>query len=80
MEQFKIGLAKCQDFNLIDAFGMLDTDGRGYISAAELHEGLNACDMVLSVDDCRLFLQRYNTEQDGLLKYSEFSGAFLPLD
>jgi Ca2+-binding EF-hand superfamily protein len=80
LEQFKVSLAKCNDFNLIDAFGIIDKDGRGYVTASELHEVLTDFNLVVALDDCRLLFQRYNREQDGALKYSEFTDAFFPFD
>ena len=80
LEQFKVSLAKCADFNLIDAFAMLDKEGRGYVTASELHEVLTEFNLTNAVDDCRLLFQRYNREQDGALKYSEFTDAFFPFD
>lgn len=59
---------------------MLDQAGRGYITASELHEVLLEFEMNVSLEDCRLLFQRYNKEQDGALKYSEFTDAFMPLD
>jgi hypothetical protein len=34
----KIDIAVREDFNLIDAFGMLDIHGKGYIIPTELRE------------------------------------------
>jgi len=62
LEQFKVSLAKCADFNLIDAFTMLDKEGRGYVTASELHEVLTEFNLTNAVDDCRLLFQRYNRE------------------
>ena len=36
LERIKIELAVKDDFNLIEGFGMFDTSGKGYITAAEL--------------------------------------------
>lgn len=62
LEEFKIGLSKCNDFNLIDAFGMLDQAGKGFISASQLCESLTSLDLPLSQEDCKLFFHRYNRE------------------
>ena len=59
---------------------MLDQVGRGYITASELHEVLTDFDMSITFEDCRMLFERYNREQDGMLKYSEFTDAFMPLD
>lgn len=40
MEKAKVDLSLRTDFNLIDAFRVFDSEGRGWISASELKEGL----------------------------------------
>ena len=42
LEAAKINLAKRGDFNLFDAFKIFDTTSRGYITIADLREGLAA--------------------------------------
>jgi len=73
-------LTACDDFNLMDAFGMLDLEGSGMLTVEQLYRVLLALDLNLVIDDCKLFFRRHNQEQDGRLKYSEFTEAFLPLD
>ena len=68
------------DFNLIDAFGILDDSGKGYITATELRAGLLQLGTRLSMDEIELIFQRLNKDACGLLKYSEFSEEFLPED
>ena len=41
LEKAKIQLTMCEDFNLIDAFRIFDTTGRGWISAQQILEGLH---------------------------------------
>lgn len=38
IEKMKVDLAVREDFNLIDAFGMLDIHGKGYIIPTEMRE------------------------------------------
>lgn len=40
LERAKIDLSLRTDFNLIDAFRIFDQDGKGWITASELKEGL----------------------------------------
>jgi len=80
LEVMKINLSLREDFNLIDAFGMLDQAGKGYITPGELHDVLNELELILSVDDCKMLFARYNREMDGALKYSEFTDSFMPMD
>jgi len=76
----KINLSLRDDFNLIDAFGILDEDGKGDINPQELHVALRKLDIPATQEDCYLLFLRFNREVDGLLKYSEFTSAFMPMD
>ena len=40
LEVKKIKMTLCKDFNLIDAFGILDEDGKGNLNPTELHTAL----------------------------------------
>ena len=37
-------------------------------------------DIPATQEDCYLLFHRFNRDMDGLLKYSEFTSAFLPVD
>ena len=80
LEAWKIELSLREDFNMIDAFGILDEDGKGNLNPQELHVALRKNDIVATQEDCYLFFIRYNRDVDGLLKYSEFADAFMPVD
>ena len=58
-------LAVREDFNLIDAFGVLDVFGRGYISATELRESLLDLGLKCSIDEVHLVFEKLNTLNDG---------------
>ena len=81
------------DFNLYDAFRLVDLGGRGYVTERELYDAfqMGARHMVdneltgmdlpqVSPSDITLFFIRYDKDRDGLLRFSEFTQAFLPLD
>eukprot|EP00349_Pseudokeronopsis_sp_Brazil_P007771 CAMPEP_0202968252 /NCGR_PEP_ID=MMETSP1396-20130829/13502_1 /ASSEMBLY_ACC=CAM_ASM_000872 /TAXON_ID= /ORGANISM="Pseudokeronopsis sp., Strain Brazil" /LENGTH=94 /DNA_ID=CAMNT_0049694379 /DNA_START=1 /DNA_END=282 /DNA_ORIENTATION=+ len=55
VEAMKIELALREDFNLIDAFGILDPTGKGFISKIELREGLMDFGLKLSTEEVHLF-------------------------
>lgn len=80
LELRKIGMCLREDFNLIDAFGILDEDGKGNLNPIELHTALAKLNVKASQDDCSLLFHRCNREVDGLLKYSEFTSTFMPVD
>ena len=76
----KVELTIRDDYNLIDAFGLLDVQGKGYISPIELREALNDFGLKANIDEIHLVFEKFNTLQDGILKYSEFSEAMMPQD
>ena len=73
-------LACCKDFNLIDAFSLLDKEGTDMVSQDQMFSRLRsfAPEKELSQKDIELFFEKYNTSGDGRLKYDEFAKAILP--
>lgn len=81
LEKSKIDLTLRTDFNLIDAFRIFDCEGKGWISVGELKEGLReGVGVWPNGDDVELFRRRYDKDEDGNIRYSEFCDAFLPID
>jgi Ca2+-binding EF-hand superfamily protein len=78
LEDAKIRLAQESDFNLLDAFQMIDNGAKGYITASELIESLAELGSYAHKDDVNLFVRRYDRDSDGRIKYSEFCAAFTP--
>lgn len=78
VEQQKVDLSILEDFNLIDAFGLLDINGKGYVTATELREALLDLGLRCNIDETHLILKRYSSIGDGKLKYSDFTDAFMP--
>ena len=78
IERVKIDLVTKDDFNLIDAFGVLDVQGKGFITPTELRESLLDLGLRVNIDEVHLVFDRFNRMEDGELKYSEFSDAFMP--
>lgn len=81
IEQSKIQLIMHTDFNLFDAFKILDDMGRGSLTIAELYNGMvNKLGIVPSQDEIELFFHRYDKDRDGRLRFTEFCDAFVPLE
>jgi Ca2+-binding EF-hand superfamily protein len=72
LESTKNKLALQDDFNLFDAFRFFDLTEKGYVTRFDLKDGLNDFDVFPSSNDLYLVMKKYNKDQDGLLKYSEF--------
>jgi Ca2+-binding EF-hand superfamily protein len=81
LESAKIELVLRQDFNLIDAFAILDFDNTGFCSSPQV---ITALEEVLGLgrvdrEDVFLFFKKYDANCDGRISYFDFSQAILPL-
>ena len=68
------------DFNLLDGFRMLDLDGKGFVSSSEFREALYEMGVSVSKDEAYLVFKRYDKDNDGLLKYSDFCKLVAPVN
>ena len=78
LEDAKVRLALQPDFNLMDAFQMLDRTAKGYVRGLELADVLSDLGTYAYKDNVYLFVRRYDKNTDGRLLYSEFCDAFTP--
>ena len=62
LENLKIELTLKDDFNLIDAFGLLDYQCKGMVSAPELRESLQEIGLKVGIDEIDLLFSRYNRD------------------
>lgn len=75
----KINLTLKPDFNLMDAFSLLDRDCRSEITPTELRRQLAVLGLDLQEEDLVLIFNRYG-ETDTMISYSNFTDSFLPGD
>lgn len=68
LEDLKQNLALKNDFNLLDAFRFIDRKARGYVSRIELEIALNDLGVFPSLDELKLFFERYDRDSDGLMR------------
>lgn len=80
LENSKVALTMKPDFNLHDAFVIFDHCRHGAITQADLREGLAAIGVFPTPDEVNLFFQRYDTNKNHRLNFSEFSAAFVSDD
>ena len=52
------------DFNLYDAFRMVDLNANGYVTMDELKKGLSDLGVYASYDELELFIKRYDKNRD----------------
>jgi hypothetical protein len=64
----------------MDAFRMFDLEGKGWIGMAELREGFLDIGVHSTMDESTLFFKRYDKDNDGRIRYSDFCDALTPHD
>lgn len=75
IERARVKLAYTHDFNLMDAFRIFDSKGKGSVLPVELIEGLVTMGFTEDSelrDAVYLFTRRYDNDNDGKMKYSDF--------
>ena len=80
VDNYRMSVAWQPDFNLLDAFNMLDKAGKGWITANEIMEVLGEHGSFPHKDEVYLFVRRFDRNGDNRLLYSEFCDAFTPYD
>jgi hypothetical protein len=60
LESAKINLARRSDFNFYDAFKIFDPTSKGYVTLADLREGLAAIGVFPTSSDMELYILRYD--------------------
>jgi Ca2+-binding EF-hand superfamily protein len=78
LEDAKNRLSLQPDFNLPDAFDLLDRYNLGSLSANDLSDSLAVNGVYALSEDVFLFVKRYDRNADGRIASSEFSDAFMP--
>jgi Ca2+-binding EF-hand superfamily protein len=78
LESAKINLARRSDFNFYDAFKIFDPTSKGYVTIADLREGLAAIGVFPTSSDMELFIKRYDKYNERKVRFSDFCEAFTP--
>lgn len=79
IEQQKQSLALKNDFNLLDGFRLVDLDGKGFVSNLEFRQAVNLLGVEVTKDEAYLLFKRYDKDNDGLFKYSDFCRMVTPV-
>jgi len=78
LEEAKNRLALQPDFNVPDAFDLLDRHHFNSLSSSELSDSLASNGIYTVSEDVFLFVKRYDRNFDGRLGYTEFQDAIIP--
>jgi len=76
LELIKQDLSLRPDFNLLDFFRTFDIEARGTISSNEFNEGLKKFGVYPTKEQLYLFLRRFDKDNDGKLRFSDFTEVF----
>jgi Ca2+-binding EF-hand superfamily protein len=79
-ERSKQDLALKSDFNLFDAFKIFDKYSAGTIFRHEFEEGLEKLGIFSSKSQIALLFKKLDKDNNGRLRFGEFSDAFTPID
>lgn len=71
-------MAMAEDFNLLDAFRMLDIQGKGVVEKSDLKIALGNLCITASANELILLFTKLDQDKDGFVKYSEFANEILP--
>ena len=80
MEQARQTLALRPDFNLQDAFGILDSRGEGAVASFEIKHALGLVGVYATHDEINLLMKRSDLDKDGKLSFAEFCRLITPAD
>ena len=80
LEEVLIQLVNTSDFNLIDLFRIFDTKWNGFTTTSDLFNGLESFGYLADKRSIYNFIQRFDNDRTGNLKYSDFCDAFIPKD
>ena len=78
LEVAKQDLALRPDFNLLDFFRTFDVAGIGSVSTIELEEGMRKYGVYPNREELYLLIRRFDSDNDGKLRFSDFTEAFTP--
>lgn len=78
LESSKLNLARRSDFNFYDAFKIFDTSSKGYITLADLRDGLAAIGVFPTTSDMELYIRRYDKFNERKVRFSDFCESFTP--
>jgi len=80
VELLKEDLALRYDFNLLEAFKLIDEDRTGNVDLDSIYLFLKRNKIIVSESDILSLLRRCDKDGDGKLSYAEFVDAILPTD
>lgn len=80
LEKDKAALLKQSDFNLMDAFRMIDNKDKCFVTLSEFEDAFKRLGVQGSNSSIEMLYRRYNKDCDGKFQFSDFCEMMLPKD
>eukprot|EP00826_Nyctotherus_ovalis_P063024 TRINITY_DN9204_c0_g2_i3.p1 TRINITY_DN9204_c0_g2~~TRINITY_DN9204_c0_g2_i3.p1 ORF type:complete len:438 (-),score=115.70 TRINITY_DN9204_c0_g2_i3:197-1510(-) len=80
LEKDKAALLKQSDFNLMDAFRMIDNKDKCFVTLSEFGEAFKRLGVQGNDSSIEMLYKRYNKDCDGKFQFSDFCEMMLPKD
>ncbi|PFH34793.1 EF hand domain-containing protein [Besnoitia besnoiti] len=80
LDRYRKSLSMRPDFNLLDFWRLFDTTSKGYSTAREVVDAMNALHVHVSPHEAHLFIKHYSKAADGKIRYVDVCNAFMPKD
>jgi Ca2+-binding EF-hand superfamily protein len=77
-ETMKNELSMRRDFNLFNAFNILDKDRKGYATMKDLEKMMNRYNMYPTKDELYMMFKKFDTMMNGIVKYFFISHTNMP--
>ena len=79
LENIKIELSKCQDFNIEDCFRIFEQrENNNLLYPDEIKQGFKLLGVFISDFELKLFFNRFDLAKKGSFNYSDFFDIFIP--
>ncbi|OEH77729.1 EF hand domain-containing protein [Cyclospora cayetanensis] len=78
LECLREKLALKSDFNILQFWGLFDTEGRGYATAPHIKDALHFIGLHVTLTQARLFAEKLTSDSEPRLRYADMAKAFLP--
>lgn len=78
IEKAKSELALRSDFNVEDAYRIFESNELGYLTESDLLYGFNALSLTMTEKGIKLFMNKYDLVNEGVLSFSNFFDMVVP--
>ena len=80
IEKIKINLSLNPDFNCEDVFRIFELEGRGFLDQEDIKYGLNLLDIYPTDQELKLFMKRFDLQNQGGINYADFFDIIVPFE